>query len=136
MNKSELYNKAVELYKKTGQGLPMNIMPKDVNETIEELIKDGLMKTVDIKFNHLPDDKFACLTNVYCVEEDKNPGALTYMRIYVGLEMVVDLGRATQLTLLEAIKDPELMNEYTKWLKKNHKELIKIKDLDNDCQWN
>jgi len=129
MNKSELYYKAID--KKTGQGIAMTIMPSDVNEIIEELVKDGLMKTVDIRFRTLPDDKFACLTNVYCVEEDTEPDALTYMRIYVGLEKVVDLGRVSQLTLLDAIKDPEVMSGYTKWLKKNHKELIKVKNLDN-----
>lgn len=129
MNKSELYYNAIDLYKKTGQGIIL-IPYSNINDTVDELVRDGLMKIVNIKFNTLPDDKFACLTNVYCVEEDKDPTALTYMRIYVGIDKVVDLGKV-EVTLLDAIKNPEIMTGYSKWLNKNHKQLIKINDLDN-----
>lgn len=133
MSKSEMYLKAIELYKNTGQGLPYTIMSSksDLIGAVDELIEDGLLKIVEISYSHLPNDKFACLTNVYCVEEDKDPSALTYMRMYVGLDKIIDIGNLHQLTLKDAIKDADFINKYSKWLKKNHKDLEKISELES-----
>jgi hypothetical protein len=132
MNKIELYNKIVEIYKKTGQGTPKFIETKIGSEPIEDLINDGLIKIVTEPFNHLPDNVTICLTKGYCVEEDLSKGdhsALTYMRIYLNIDPVIQIG-GNVLTLKDAIQDSDWMDGYSKWLHKNKDKLAEISTIE------
>lgn len=134
MNKSELYSKIIEIYKETGQGTSGIILSNgEVNELINELVEDGLVKIITIPYNHLPDDKWICLTKGYCVEEDmksRDTSSLSFMRLYVGQPMIIELG-SVKFASKDAIKDPEFMSKYSEWLNKNKsklKEIDSIKD--------
>ena len=130
MTKQELYTKIIEIYKKTGQGTSTYIMKDpEIKYLVKELISDGLFKIVSITNSTLPDDEFICLTKGYFSEEDSDTNSLTYMRIYMGLEKVIDLGRLKTLTLKESLKDPKLMANYSAWLTKNHKKLIEFNSI-------
>lgn len=125
MNKIEFYNKVIEIYRQTGQGVPKFIADKAGNDIFEELEKDGLVKLIVTPYNHLPDDEVICLTKGYCVEEDTrdhNMSALTYIRIYKNIDPVIELGNY-KVTLKEAIGNPDLMTPYSEWLNKNKKKL-------------
>jgi hypothetical protein len=48
MKKSEFYKKLIELYKSTGQGIPYGILPSNIKDIVDSLVKDGLVKLVTI----------------------------------------------------------------------------------------
>lgn len=129
MNKIEFYNKLVDMYRSTGQGIDTMFTDRFVDRSIvEELISDGLCKIIHIPMSYLSDENWVCLTNVYCVEEDmlrKEQSSLTYLRIYKGIDPPIDLGNLGKVTLSEAIKNTDLMIPYAEWLKKNKVELEK-----------
>jgi hypothetical protein len=130
MKKSEFYKKLIELYKSTGQGIPYGILPSNIKDIVDSLVKDGLVKLVTIHYSYLPNDVFVCLTGTYCVEEDSDKASLTYMRIYLNVE---DLGLNTKLS--DVKKDPKyssIMKGYNEWLNKNKEELEKVDTLDSD----
>ena len=131
MTKAEFYNKAIDLYKQTGQGLPFFIKYKLPNPYIvDELVSDGLMKIVTQSYNTLPDGKWICLTNVYCVEDESiNSRVLAYMRMYIGIDPLIDLTKIT-FTIKQAIKDSEFMKNYSEWLSKNDDVLKKINSIE------
>ena len=132
MNKSELYNKIVDIYKKSGQGIPKFIETKIGSDVIDQLVEDGLVKIVTQKFSYLPNSEDICLTKGYCVEEDMSKGnhqSLTFMRMYMNVNPVVELGDIV-LTLNDTIKDLELMKKYVIWLEKNKEKLEEIKDIE------
>lgn len=132
MNKIELYNNLVDVYKKTGQGLPKFIEYKIGSEPIEDLINDGLVKIVTQHFSYLPDSEWICLTKGYCVEDDyinNDREALTFMRIYVGMESLVDVGDL-KITIFDAIRDLDLMKRYVSWFEKNKDKLAEISTIE------
>jgi hypothetical protein len=123
MNKIEFYNKVVEIYKKTGQGVPKFIADKAGDDIFEDLEKDGLVKLVVRNYSHLPDDETICLTKGYCVEDDtkgKDMSALTFIRIYRGVDPVIEIANY-KVSLNEIVRDPEWMLPYSTWLSKNKK---------------
>lgn len=125
MNKEEFYQAVVNLYKKTGQGIPSFIKTKIDPSIIDELISEGLLKIVETKYNYLPNDEWICLTNVYCVEEEMNDmRVLSFMRIYLGIE---DLGLGLKRT--DVITNDKFMIEYHSWINKNIEQLNKIEKL-------
>lgn len=124
MTKEEMYNAAIDLYKGTGQGLSMLLLYQ-YRSTIDELVADGLMKYVTQNYNHLPDEEWACLTGIYCVEE--NPPAsidLTFIRMYL---IPGDLGLG--LTIDDVKDDKEMMDKYEAWLKMHKEEIDKVHSL-------
>lgn len=131
MNKIEFYNAIVKTYKKTGQGVPTFIALKLDPSIVEELISEGLIKLVNgRKYNHLPNDEFLCLTKGYCVEEDTEiPSALSCIRLYLGIDPIIELGNS-KLSISDALKNSDFMNQYATWLKKNEKSLKEMETID------
>ncbi len=129
MNKIEFYNKLVDMYRSTGQGIATMFTDRIIDRSyINELVDDGLCKIVHQGFSYLPDEDWVCLTGVYCVENDtvnKDTSALTFLRIYKSIDPPVDLGGLGKVTLAEAIKNPDFMTPYAVWLEKNKVELEK-----------
>lgn len=128
MIKAELYNKIVDLYKKTGQGTPTFVGERVGMDLVYELVEDGLVKIVTQPFSHLPDSKWICLTKGYCVEEDEDK-ALTFLRMYLAHDPVINLGNHT-LTLADSFRKPDFVQQYSEWLTKNHKALEEMKDIE------
>jgi hypothetical protein len=133
MNKVELYNKIVEVYKKTGQGVPSFIKFSIGQDVINELVEDGLIKIVVQQFNYLPDDEKLCVTKGYCVEDDymndKNSRALDYIRMYLNHDPVIDFGSALKVTLKQAFSNVDLVKGYAVWLEKNKKALDEMENI-------
>lgn len=135
MTQVEFYNAAVKVYRETGQGVPGFFRMKLPSRVIDGLIEKGLMKSITIPFNHLPDDETLCITKGYCVEEDmvgdKRWSALAFLRFYKsipqGLEHIGAMGNE------KLAQDPEFMERYAEWLKLNHAKLTeKITELSDD----
>ena len=135
MTKSELYNKIVDVYKKTGQGLSWIVPEKsvEIRDLLSELIEDGLIKRITITYTRLPDDTWYCLTKGYCVEEESSDGIISsplmYLRFYLGNEMVVNMGKI-QLSSKECIKNPDFIEKYSTWLTKNTMKLEEMKNIE------
>jgi len=128
MTKKELYDAIVNVYLETGQGTSGIIikMKSQLRIPMQSLIDDGLIKKVDIRFNHLPNDDFYCLTDRYCVEEDEDPGALSYIRYYLGHN---DMGLNVTRSQVEGSSD--FMTGYRNWLQKHKEELRNSFDRKN-----
>lgn len=126
MNKIELYNNIVKIYKKSGQGTSGFIRHKIGYELVDELIADGLVKIVTHQYNYLPNDEWICLTKGYCVEDDilveGDQSALTYVRMYLDVDPIVVIGK-DKLLVKDAFRNPVLVEGYSKWLTKNKEKL-------------
>lgn len=125
MNKIEFYNKMINIYKSTGQGVPKFIADRAGDDIVDELVKDGLVKIVVNRFNHLSDDITICLTKGYCVEDytsNHDTSALTFLRIYLNHDPVIELGEF-RVSLRDAIRNPDYMTGYSEWLLKNKEKL-------------
>lgn len=123
MTKKEIYNAVVEIYKKTGQGIPRFVWKQLNDSFIQELIDEGKLKKVTISYSHVPDDEFLCLTKGFCPEEGgKNTTGLTFMRVYLGVN---DLGLG--ITQTELFKDKDNKKHYEEWLATN---ADKLKETD------
>jgi len=128
MDKLEFYNAVINMYNKTGQGVPGRILrPHGVSDVIDELIKDGLLKSIEQHYSFVPDDEWICLTKGYCAEEQENyMQALTFVRIYRGVE---DLGLGMKSD--DVLANPEYQALYAKWMDDNHDKLTeKIENVD------
>jgi hypothetical protein len=128
MTKVEFYNSIVSVYQKTGQGVPGFLRLRLPDPSIvDELISDGLIKSVTINYSHLPNDEFLCLTKGYCVEEEgKDASALLCLRMYLGIDPVIDMGQ-TQLSREDAFKRVDVMSKYAAWLTKNE---VSLKEME------
>lgn len=120
MTKKEIYNTAVDMYKKTGQGLPGFIKMKIGRKELDELVDEGKLKVITQRYSYLPDDEWYCLTGVYCAEAEMvsgNPKALNFIRIYLN----GDIGDKRIEKFFE--KNPKEREKYDKeyqvWLEKN-----------------
>ncbi len=134
MNKVEFYNAIVKTYKSTGQGIPTFVQQRLPDPSVvDELIEEGLVKIVTVPYSTLPDDHMICLTKGYCVEEDLRTqftGALTCLRMYLGIDPIVDLGPTHRLSTSDALKQPQYMTMYAEWLSKNHLQLEEMDKID------
>jgi len=135
MTKSELYNKIIDIYKKSGQGLAGFVIDKlNSHNLIDQLIDEGLLKKVVHTYSHLPTDTWFCLTKGYCVEEDSlNYGKnstfpYSCIRFYLGHEIVVEFGN-TKMSLQDCIKDVTFIDKYYEWLKKNESKLKEMSGI-------
>lgn len=137
MNKVEFYNACIELRKKTGQGMAGFVRMKLGSQMIDELIEEGLLKSIKKSYSYLPNDEFLCLTKGYCVEDDydsKEYNALACVRLYLGQE---DLGLGAKPK--DALSNVDFMEGYAKWLKKNKsalEEMDNFKELEEDANLN
>ncbi len=119
MNEKDFYNSTLRLTKKTGQGFPQQFEFKVGKNTIENLIKKGLIKRVSGKYGD-----WICLTGGYCVEEEKNDMlALGYVRYYLGIKPSDKLCIGMQNHIKENIEG------YNKWLAKNKAKLEETQNL-------
>lgn len=115
MNKREIYNGMVNVYKQSGQGVPKMLFESFI-DSINELISEGKIKEVTTVFNHLPNDHWYCLTDVYCVE-DYGHKTLGFMKLFLNVE--------EEDSMFKLEKD----ENYNNWLEENKEQLKKIKDL-------
>jgi hypothetical protein len=127
MTKEEIYNSAIEMYKKTGQGLPGFITLKIGRDEIDELIEEGKLKSIKQHYSYLPDDEWLCLTGVYCVEEEMAKGnhrPLDFIRIYLGVKGNSGID-AKMKEFFDENPEEKLKydNEYKEWLNTN-KEIL------------
>ncbi len=119
LSKQELYDGLIDIYNKTGQGLPGRLMRMHcLSKDIDELVAEGKMQIIEQTYSTLPDDEWFCLTKGYIVEEsysDRSSPALTFMRYYKGIDDT-DLGSHFK-------KDKKLKHAYDTWLLVNKAKL-------------
>jgi hypothetical protein len=130
---TEFYNKMILITQETGQGVPMFIVEMgNLTDEINELVNKGKVKIID---------DFACLTGIYCVEEDEaNSGKslsmnspLHFIRRWLGLDQSEDV----MFCLWEGKTGKEVQDEwlvaseeaYQAWLTENKDGLEAIKNL-------
>ncbi len=116
MTKAQFYKSIVDLYIKTGQGLTSAVVKMDSNFRlkIDSLIKEGYIKEVSVAHS----DVWYCLTDRYCVEEDPNPSAYSFIRYYLNHD---DLGLGVKRDYID--KNKNLKAKYLKWLELHKTEL-------------
>jgi hypothetical protein len=128
-NKTEFYNSLVQLTKNTGQGLQDIFATTVTNqETIDELIEEGHIKSVTMYNSYLPDEIWYCLTGIYCVEEtDKRSlGGYSFMRHFFGFG---DNGLpGSDITNADVVHAN--MDKYKQWVFDNMEGLEAIKRLE------
>ena len=151
MTKSELYAALIDVQKKTGQGTSgiirvMGERSEQVNQYLEELIEEGLIKCCDTggSLGHPESNKFYMPTKGYNVWEDdgvdgqyqRHKGRyLHFVRFYLGTYDKEDKPMPSEKsdnytqralfdhTMFDLLRNPETMKEYSAWLTRNHKEL-------------
>jgi hypothetical protein len=126
MTKIEVLNSIIDMTRITGQGVPGFIRVKGLGSIIDELIIEKKITSTTIKFSTLPDDEWFIPVDCYNVWKDKENAALTFVRMYLGIE---DLGLGQKPK--DILSHVELMERYVEWLKVNEKELIKMVNLKN-----
>lgn len=123
VSKEQLYNWAVEVYLKTGQGLSGIIFTKIGREPLDELVAEGKVKVIKQPYSYLPSDEWVCLTGVYCVEDfyaEKNHRPLNFIRRYLGQprDSVIDQ-KVDEFLAKNPKKKEEYEKEYEDWLTEN-----------------
>ena len=131
MTKREIYEGAISIQKKCGQGLS-GIVGKasyEVQCLLDELVEEGSLKVIVQHNNYLPDDIWYFPNTGYCVFEyfsDKR--ALSFVRMFLGNteDIFINLPYTT------FVQDPELMKAYSDWLIKNKEQLDIMINLDDE----
>lgn len=127
MTKQELLNNIVEITKQTGQGLSHIVTFKnsEIQDLLDILVKEGYITKHVVRYSHLPDDVWYMPKGCYNMWADgESMRALTFVRMYLGID---DLGVGAKIS--DFLTNIEFMSDYVNWLKKNSKELVKIKEL-------
>ncbi len=131
MTKREIYEGAISIQKKCGQGLSgiVGQASFEVQELLDELVEEGSLKLVRNRNNYLPDDIWYFPNTGYCVFEyfsDKR--ALSFVRMFLGNteDIFINLPYTT------FVQDPELMKAYSDWLIKNKEQLDIMINLDDE----
>lgn len=131
MTKTEVLNSIIDITRSTGQGIPGKLFRTrgDVSEILDELLEEGLIVSTIQHYNTLPDDEWIIPANCYNVWLDKEPCALEYVRLYLGIELsnFVDY----------ALKDVKFMSGYANWLTSNDgalKAMTQLKDVFDDVE--
>jgi hypothetical protein len=132
MNKEEFYEKAVNIRKKTGQGLSGTIFKSvdhknspSFTEMTKQLVDEGKFKIIHQQYNSLPDDEWWCVDDSgYCVEEDyeDNMNYLEFVRYYLGGGDEKIFG---SMTINEFVSKKQ--DDYDNWLEENKEKLEIIK---------
>lgn len=156
MTKSEFYKSLIEIQKQTGQGLSgiVRIKSAEVGEYLDELIEEGLVKCCNTggSLGHPETNNFYIPTKGYNVWEDdgvdgeyqRHKGRyLHFVRFYLGIYKQEDTPLPKKNsdeynnrmlfdpTMFDMLRNPEVMEEYSKWLKRNHKQLEIMLNLDD-----
>jgi hypothetical protein len=126
MTKRELYENAISIQKKCGQGLSgiVGEMNSEIQYLLDELVEEGHLRVIHINYSYLPRDTWYFPTKGYCVfdpnEEEKR--ALSFVRMF--------LGKTVNLPYTDFIQNPDFMKAYSDWLIKNKEELDIMLNLD------
>ena len=142
MTKEEFYKELIGIQKKSGQGLSgiVRVMGIDSGNFciwLDELIEEGLVKACDTggSLGHPESNIFYMPTKGYNVWEDEGTDGqynrykgryLHFVRLYLGAWE----GEESD-TIFDYIRNPELMSEYSEWLKRNGKALQEMINLDD-----
>jgi len=136
MTKTEFYNSLVNVYLKTGQGVPYLLFKNKMGEKFDFIInslkEEGLIKLITQRYNHLPDDIWVCLTKGYCPEEGNTEDLLLF-RYYLGIldedDKTTKSGFSFSAGSKKIRQSPELIEKYFNWLKTNQEKLAEIKTI-------
>ncbi len=130
MTKREIYEGAISIQKKSGQGLSgiVGQASFEVQELLDELVEEGSLKLVRNRNNYLPDDIWYFPTTGYCVFEDfSDKRTLGFVRMFLGdTEIFLNFPYTT------FIQDPDYMKAYSDWLIKNKEQLDIMINLDEE----
>lgn len=130
MDKIEMLNSIITLTKKTGQGLALTLIRKaspEYGQIVDDLIKDGKVDIFIVHYGTLPSDEWVVPAGCYSVMKDngnKHPGALTFIRLYLGIEEI-----GLNIKSKDILKNVGFMTKYVKWLKDNEQELINLTNM-------
>lgn len=130
MTKRELYENAVSIQKKSGQGLSgiVGRMNSDIQDLLDELVEEGHLRVIHQSYSYLPDDSWYFPTKGYCVfdpnEEEKR--ALSFVRMFLGKTEEIFVN----LPYTDFIQNPDFMKAYSDWLTKNKEQLDIMINLD------
>jgi len=125
-----MLNSIIKITKKSEQGLSLSIIRHTSIEyanLVEELIEEGKAEIFITHYSSLPSDEWVVPAGCYNVMKDnetEHPGALTFMRIYLGID---DLGIGLKIS--DVLKNVNSMEKYAKWLKDNNKKLIDLTNM-------
>ena len=130
MTKRELYEGAISIQKKCGQGLS-GIVGKTssaIQDLLDELVEEGSLKLINQSYSYLPDDSWYFPLTGYCVFEDEDKRALSFVRMFLGNteEIFINLPYTT------FVQDPDFMKAYSDWLTKNKEQLDIMISLDEE----
>jgi len=130
MTKRELYESAISIQKKCGQGLSgiVGQMNSDIQNLLDELVEEGSLKLIHQSNNYLPDDYWYFPTKGYCVfdpnEEEKR--SLSFVRMFLGKTEEIFIN----LPYTDFIQNPDFKKAYSDWLTKNKEQLDIMINLD------
>ncbi len=131
MTKRELYESAISIQKKHGQGLS-GIVGKasyEVQCLLDELVEEGSLKVIVQHNNYLPDDIWYFPTTGYCVFEDfSDKRTLAFVRMFLGNTEEIFLN----FPYTKFVQDPDFMKVYSDWLTKNKEQLDIMINLDEE----
>ncbi|MEN6291922.1 MAG: hypothetical protein ABFD07_07910 [Methanobacterium sp.] len=129
MTKRELYESAISIQKKLGQGLSGIVGKANsrIQDLLDELVEEGSLKLITQRNNYLPDDDWYFPVVGYCVFEDSDFRALSFVRMFLGqTELFLNF------SYTEFIQSVEFMTAYTDWLTKNKEQLDIMINLDEE----
>lgn len=157
MNKSEFYKKLIDVHRSTGQGLSGlvrvagNEESQKIGRFLDELIQEGLIERCDTggSLGHPESNIFYVPTKGYNVWKDDGGQTqrfkgryLNFIRFYLGVLVDEDrkdisdnddtkMKRLLNPSMQDFIREPNTMDEYTKWLKRNNDSLKEMIGLDD-----
>ena len=133
MTKRKLYENIIDIQKKSGQGLSgiVGKMDRGVQDLLDELMEEGVIKMTTKHFSHFPDDNCYFPILGYCVFEDSDERALGFVRMFLG-----DTEIFLNFPYTDFIQNVDFMKAYSDWLTKNKEQLDVMINLDDEYKGN
>ena len=115
MNKAIVYNNILELYRKTGQGLPVFLVRRssEMYDHAKNLLKEGLIIEHTKEYRTLPDDITYQIKGAYYPEVGTD---LVNLRVFLGVPHGIPGDKRTNGDLLRSL---DFVKEYYSWLSAN-----------------
>ena len=115
MTKRELYENAIGIQKRTGQGLSgiVGQMNSDIQDLLDELVEEGNLKLIHQSNNYLPDDYWYFPTKGYCVFDPNEETTYTDSSIHdvrLGEAIDCDVAECQELLRKNRIPRSEIGN--------------------------
>lgn len=126
-SKGELYTSIIEMHQGSGQGMSGLVpafMP-NASTWMKELIEEGLIKEHDDggTIGHPMSNRWYYPTQGYSVWNEENSMlALSFVRFYLGL-VEQEAESIVENSFRDFSRNPEVLEKYMEWLKKNKTEL-------------